>query len=243
MAQIRINKYLSMCGVSSRRGAEKLIAENRVTLNNTVLDKLGTLIDPETDEVKVDGVEVSLVEEKVYVALNKPRMTMTTLFDPFRRRTVLHHLKSLKHRVYPVGRLDYDAEGLLILTNDGDLAYRLAHPRYKVPKVYEVRVRGSFTKDDGDKIAKGIRLEDGAIGRGDVSILGFVGKTTRIRITLTEGRKREVKQLCKSVGHPVEHLKRVEFAGLTVRELRPGQWRMLNAREISRLKSMVKLTS
>jgi len=242
MSPIRINKYLSLCGVTSRRGAERLIKEQRVALNAETVTVLGTMIDPENDVVKVDGTEVKPVLRKVYLAMNKPRMTMTTLHDPFRRRTVLHHLKRLEHRVYPVGRLDYDVEGLLLLTNDGDLAFRLTHPRYKVTKVYEAMVQGKFSAE-GVKLSKaGIKLEDGAIGRAEVSILGFVRDQSRIRLVLTEGRKREVKQLCKKVGHPVERLCRVEFGDIQLKGLKSGQWRYLTSGEVTRLQERVGLT-
>ncbi|MBD3401704.1 pseudouridine synthase [candidate division GN15 bacterium] len=241
MSQIRINKYLSLSGVTSRRGAKSLIEQGRVSVNGKKIDAPGFIVDDEQDVVKVDGSEVSPVEEKIYVVLNKPRNVMTTLFDPFKRRTIKYYLKKLKHRVYPVGRLDFDTTGVLLLTNDGDLAYRLAHPRYKVPKVYQARVRGHFKQESAIQIDRGIKLEDGKVGKASVSILGFVRNTTRIRLTLTEGRKREVKQLCKRVGHPVEELERVEFAGITSKNLRAGQWRHLTQREISRLKAEVGL--
>lgn len=241
MSLTRINKFLSMCGVTSRRGAEALIAEQRVTINDQVVTVLGTMVNTETDVVKVDDRPVSVVEKLVYVALNKPRMTITTLDDPFRRRTILHYLKDLEQRVYPIGRLDYDAEGILLLTNDGDLAYRLAHPSYRVQKVYEVQVSGQFTKDKGDLIQAGIELDDGAVGRAEVAILGFVGNQSRLRLVLTEGRKREVKQLCRKVGHPVKRLRRVEFAGIEAKGLKPGKWRRLTTAEVQRLRRLVKL--
>ncbi|MDX9858327.1 MAG: pseudouridine synthase [candidate division Zixibacteria bacterium] len=241
MSQIRINKYLSLCGVTSRRGAVSLIEEGRVTVNNTVADRPGLIIDDETDVVKVDGADVSLVDKKVYVVLHKPRNVMTTLFDPFKRRTVNYYLKKLRERVYPVGRLDFDTTGVLLLTNDGDLAYRLAHPRYRVAKVYQARVKGHFKQEAAIQIDRGIVLDDGKVGKASVSILGFVRNTTRVRLTLTEGRKREVKQLCKKVGHPVEELERVEFAGITTKNLRAGQWRHLTPREVARLKALVGL--
>lgn len=235
---IRINKYLSMCGVTSRRGAEGLIAEGLVTLNDRTVEKVGIVIDETTDVVRVDGVEVRPVEQLVYVVLNKPPMVMTTLSDPFRRKTVLHFLKKLEHRVYPIGRLDFDTEGVLLLTNDGELAFRLAHPKFEVNKVYEALVDGEFNKIAADQIQKGIRLEDGAMGKARVDILGYVKKATRLRLTLNEGRKREVKQLCKAVGHPVLKLRRVEFAGITTRGMKTGEWRLLSTTEISRLKAM-----
>jgi len=239
---IRINKYLSMCGVTSRRGAETFIKQRRVTINDITLDKLGVIVDEASDTVKVDGVAVTPVSEIVYVVMNKPRMVMTTLHDPFKRPTVVQYLKELHNRVYPVGRLDYDSEGVLILTNDGDFAFRLAHPRYRVKKIYEARVKGHFQREQADRIMRGIRLDDGAIGRAEqVSILGFAGKMTRLRLILTEGRKREIKQLCKKVGYPVEHLVRVDFGGISLRSLRAGQWRHLTDREVQKLKSSVGL--
>ena len=238
---VRINKYLSMCGVTSRRGAEALIAEGLVTINDITIDKVGVMIDEENDVVKVEGMPVSPVTENVYVVFNKPTNVMTTLNDPFKRKTIVHFLKQLMHRVYPVGRLDYDTEGVLLLTNDGDLAFRLAHPRYQVPKVYEALVKGHFMRENAEKMQKGIKLEDGATGKARADVLGYVKNSTRVRLILTEGRKREVKQLCKAVGHPVEHLRRVEFAGVTARNLKIGDWRFLTSHEVSRLKALVGL--
>ena len=237
---IRINKFLSICGVTSRRGAEILINEKRVTINDITVEQLGTLVDPEKDTVKVDGSIVEPVDEKVYVILNKPKKVMTTLFDPFKRKTITSFLKDLPTRVYPIGRLDFDTEGVLLLTNDGEFAYQLTHPKYQVEKVYDAKVKGEFTKIAVEQIASGIKLEDGAIGRGDVKILGIMKNISRIRITLTEGRKREVKQLCKSVGHPVISLRRVEFGGITAKGLKLGKWRYLKPSEIDILQKAVK---
>lgn len=241
MSLIRINKYLSMCGVTSRRGADALIGDGRVTINDETLESKGAIVDTENDVVKVDGVEARPVEQSVYIVLNKPTEVMTTLYDPFKRRTVVDYLKTVKHRVYPVGRLDYDVEGVLLLTNDGDLAFRLAHPSYRITKVYEATVQGRFTHDNSERIRRGIKLNDGAIGRAKVSILSFTGQNTRLRLILTEGRKREVKQLCSKVGHPVIKLRRVEFAGIRLRNLRAGQFRNLTRSEVRGLRQMVGL--
>ena len=238
---MRINKFLSICGVTSRRGAEKMIEEGRVIVNGIAVDKPGAVIDEAQDVVKVDGTVVEPARRKVYVLLNKPEHVMTTLFDPFRRKTVRQLMKGLPDRVYPIGRLDYDTQGVLLLTNDGELAYRLAHPRYQVTRVYEAKVSGRFTSDDVVQIERGIRLNDGAIGHGQVAILGFSGSGTRIRIVMTEGRKREVKQLCRAVGHPVRHLRRVEFAGIRSDRLRLGAWRHLTDNEVQRVRSLVGL--
>jgi 23S rRNA pseudouridine2605 synthase len=218
-----------------------LVSEKRVTLNNTTVEKIGTIVDEASDVVKVDGTVVVPVEENLYIVMNKPRQVMTTLHDPFKRKTVRHYLKNLPHRVYPVGRLDYDTEGVLLLCNDGDLAFRLTHPKYQVEKIYKAIVIGHFKRAEGMKIKRGVRLEDGAIGRAQVDVLGYTRKSTRLRLTLTEGRKREVKQLCKAVGYPVRQLRRVEFGHITARGLQPGAWRHLTKAEISRLKSLVDL--
>lgn len=237
---VRISKFLSQCGVTSRRGAEVLIKDGRVTINNQIPEKVGTIIDESKDVVKVDGAVVSPVEEKVYIVLNKPKKTLTSLHDPFRRRTVMKFLRGLKHRVYPIGRLDFDTEGVLLLTNDGELAYRLAHPKYGVKKVYEALVAGEFKRESSMIISRGIKLEDGKTGKAVVDILGFTrNKMTRLRLTLSEGRKREVRQLCKAVGHPVKALRRVEFADITARNLNPGNWRKLTPGEINHLKEIV----
>ncbi len=153
----------------------------------------------------------------------------------------MKYLEPLGHRVYPVGRLDYDTQGVLIKTNDGDLAYRLAHPRYEVKKIYEARVLGSFSEEACAVIKKGVKLDDGYIGHASVDILQYGGHWSRIRVTMTEGRKREVKQLCKNVGYPVLRLTRVEFAGITVKGLALGKWRQLTGREIGRLMARVGL--
>ncbi|HDL02063.1 MAG TPA: rRNA pseudouridine synthase, partial [candidate division Zixibacteria bacterium] len=142
---VRINKYLSLCGVTSRRGADNLISEKRVTINDITVEQLGQSVDMENDIVKVDGTIVEVVEQKVYVLFNKPQNVMTTLHDPFRRKTVLDFLKDLPVRVYPVGRLDYDTEGVLLLTNDEDMAYQLTHPKFQIEKIYDVKVAGHFT--------------------------------------------------------------------------------------------------
>ena len=238
---IRINKFLSICGVTSRRGADSLIMQGKVTVNDIAVSEPGIMVDPKKDIVKVDGTVATPVDEKIYIILNKPQKVMTTLNDPFNRRTVLNYLKELKQRVYPVGRLDFDTRGLLMLTNDGELAFRLAHPSFVIEKVYEARVRGYFKNSSAEKISEGIELEDGHIGRGKVTVLKHENNESNIRIILTEGRKREVKQLCKIVGHPVLKLTRTKFAGLSLAGLASGQWRNLTEREIAKLKEMAGL--
>jgi 23S rRNA pseudouridine2605 synthase len=236
---MRINKYLSLCGVTSRRGAEVLIKKKRVTVNDLTVEKPGLVIDENTDHVKVDGTKVEPVEKKFYILLNKPRLVLTTLHDPFHRTTVAYYMKRGPARVYPVGRLDYDTEGALLMTNDGELAYRLAHPKFEVEKVYLAEIDGPVKTGELELLEKGIKLEDGHIGKAEAEILYASLKTSRIRLTLTEGHKREVKQLMKGIGHPVRRLKRISFAGLKVDNLNPGRWRHLNAAEVRRLRNLV----
>nr|MBN2276841.1 rRNA pseudouridine synthase [candidate division Zixibacteria bacterium] len=238
---IRINKFLSVCGITSRRGAEKLIDEGRVTVNDEKVDKQGAVIDEKKDIVKVDGNIIRPAGEKYYILLNKPKNVLTSLSDPFQRRTVAYFTKKVPSRVYPVGRLDFDTQGALLLTNDGDLAYRLAHPSYEINRIYRAVVMGAFTEADCRRVEQGIELEDGHIGRARVKILRASLKTSLVELTLHEGHKREVKQLLKGVGHQVRDLARTEFAGLTVTNLKAGRWRHLNKKEVRMLKAMVGL--
>ncbi len=237
---LRLNKFLSICGVTSRRGAEQLISQKKVAVNDIVVDKMGVIIDEQKDRVKVDGVVVEPVKKRLYILLNKPKQVLTTLHDPFRRKTIAYFVKSAPARVYPVGRLDYDTEGALLLTNDGELAYRLAHPKYQVKRVYQAIVSGVVTADHIEALKRGIRLDDGHLGRiVEAEILMSELKSSKVQLVLMEGHKREVKQLLKGVGHPVKALKRVEFAGLRIDDLKPGRWRFLTHVEIRRLKDMV----
>lgn len=238
---IRINKYLSICGVTSRRGAEKLIEEGKVTVNDNVVEGPGTIIDEEHDVVKVNGVVAEPVKKKYYILLNKPKNVLTALSDPFRRKTVAHFTRKVPGRVYPVGRLDYDTEGALLLTNDGDLAYRLAHPKYMIDRIYHAVVEGAFSSEDTKQIEKGIKLEDGHTAQAQIKILNVGINTSKLEVTLREGHKREVKQLMKAVGHPVKQLKRTEFAGLRVDDLRRGRWRFITHLEVRHLKELVDL--
>jgi len=210
---------------------------------NDLVAEIGAVITEATDVVKVDGSIVTPVRDRLYVLLNKPRNVMTTLHDPFKRRTVVHLLKDVPKRVFPVGRLDYSTEGVLLLTNDGDLAYRLSHPSYQVPKVYQATVEGCFSTEKGELLAAGIKLEDGVVGHARIDYIQQGPKTSVVRMTLFEGRKREVRQLCQAVGHPVRRLSRLKFATLTDKGLKRGQWRYLTPDELRDLKKLVGLST
>ncbi len=236
---MRLQRYLALCGVASRRASEKLIREGRVTVNG-VVPAIGCEIEPDADDVRVNEKPIRR-QRPAYILLNKPEGTVTTAQDTHGRKTVMDHLSSVRTRVYPVGRLDFDVSGVLLLTNDGELAQRLTHPRYGVPKSYIVTVKGHVTQETLDKLASGVSLSDSRTAPADVAILSRQKDKTRVRLTLREGRKHEVKRMCAAVGHDVTKLRRVQFAGIEVGRLKPGEWRWLRAEEVARLRRLVRL--
>jgi 23S rRNA pseudouridine2605 synthase len=239
---MRLQKYLAQSGLASRRQSEALIAEGRVTVNGEVA-VLGQVVNPEVDVVCVDGTPVQApAREHVYVVLNKPAGVLTTAKDTHGRPTVFDCLKGLDVRVFPVGRLDQDAEGVLLLTNDGDLAHRLMHPRYEVAKTYLVWVRGAVTPDTLRRLERGLMLEDGFCKPDRVQLMNAGLHLSLLRLTLHEGRKREIKRLCRAVGHPVQRLCRVRFANIDARGLAPGRWRFLTPAEVANLRRLTTLT-
>jgi len=237
---MRLQRYLAACGVASRRASENLIRQGRVTVNGTVAS-IGCDIDPERDAVCVNGEPVRR-EKPVYILFNKPGGVVTTVQDTHGRKTVMDYLGRLDARVFPVGRLDLDVGGVLLLTNDGELAQRLAHPRYEIPKTYVATVKGRVENETLRKLEAGVRLADGPAAPVRAEVLSHKKGTSRLRLTLREGRKREVKRLCFEVGHEVVRLRRVQFAGLDAGTLRPGQWRWLRREEVDRLRRLVKLS-
>jgi pseudouridine synthase len=238
----RLHKFLSECGVASRRASERLITEGRVTVNGVVA-QIGQSVDPAKDRVKVDGKPVKPADTLVYVLLNKPKGTVTSAKDTRNRRTVVDCVKDLKTRVFPVGRLDIDVEGAVLLTNDGELAYRLMHPSHGAPKVYQAWVAGKMTPETAQRIEGGVMLEDGMSAPAKAEILHTTQTSTLVQLTLYEGRNHEVKRLCMAVGHPVKHLKRVAVGNIRIRGLNPGQWRHLTDREVKSLKELVGLAT
>jgi len=238
---IRINKYLAQCGVASRRTADTIVSEGRVSVNGRVIDAPGYMVDETSDEVKVDGVLVRPAGEYTYIVLNKPAGYVTSLSDPHHERTVIDLIRDAGARVYPVGRLDLDTEGVLLLTSDGEFAHRLTHPRFGVNKTYRARVKGQLSRHELDLLEKGIMLPDGGLGRAKAHVESVGAEHSDLILEMSEGRKREVKHLCRAVGHPVISLVRISFAGIECGRLKKGEWRHLNAAEISRLKKMVGL--
>ena len=226
---MRLNAYLARAGVTSRRRADDLIKAGRVAVNGEP-GQLNTFVS-RGDSVAVDG-EIVTVQRLAYVLLHKPVGTVTTARDPQGRPTVVE-LVDLPERVVPVGRLDADTTGALLLTNDGPLAHRLAHPRYGVEKVYEAEVEGEPGPDALELLAEGVELDDGPTAPARARLLG----PSRIELTLHEGRKHQVKRMCAAVGHPVKRLHRSRYAGLMLEGLEPGRWRELEPFEVERLRS------
>ncbi len=236
----RLQKVLADAGIASRRKCEELIRQGRVRVNGRVIQEMGFCLDPEKDVVEFDGRKLPSKRRKVYYILYKPAGYLTTVRDQRGRRTVMELLAGVKERIYPVGRLDLDTEGLLLLTNDGQLANGLMHPRSGVDKVYQVTVKGIPCEDDLKKLREGILLEDGWTSPAGAEIKSRTGEDSAVLlITLHEGRKRQIKRMCAAIGHPVIHLKRVALGFLTLDGLEKGQYRSLSPGEVEQLKSMV----
>lgn len=230
----RLQKILSQAGVASRRAAEKLIAEGRVTVNGTTVREMGVKADPGVDDIRVDGRRVKGAERHRYILLYKPAGYVTTRSDPQRRPTVIDLLRGVREYVYPVGRLDYDTEGLLLLTNDGDLAAKLTHPRHEVPRTYEARVAGVPDEAALERLRTGIPLDGKRTLPAQVKLLG--GRTDGVvLITIREGRNRQVRRMLEAVGHPVKALTRIRFGPIADPRLKPGQWRELTTAELASL--------
>lgn len=236
---IRLNRYISNAGVCSRRKADELIESGVVTVNGEVVTALGTKVDPATDEIRYNGERLKR-EKMVYVLLNKPKDFITTTDDPQERKTVMHLVaKATQERIYPVGRLDRNTTGLLLLTNDGSLAEKLSHPRNNISKIYHVELDKNLTQGDFNKIQFGIELEDGFIKPDDISYVQG-GSKNEIGIQIHSGKNRVVRRIFESLGYEVFKLDRVVYANLTKKDLPRGRWRYLEERELVQLKHFIK---
>lgn len=233
---MRINKFLSGCGIDSRRKCEKLIVDGRVRVNGKIVSELATDI-KDGDRVEVDGKSVAVTHKKVYIMLNKPKGCVSTVSDEKGRKTVID-LINIKERIFPVGRLDYDTEGLLLLTNDGDLANKITHPRNAVKKVYSVRVEGEPTAAELKRLRAGIEYNGVKYGGSEIKNLGTENNETKLEISITEGKNHEIKNMIESLGRRVLFLKRSAIGNIRLGGLSRGEWRYLNAREIEYLKSL-----
>lgn len=230
---IRLQKVIADCGITSRRKAEGYILDGRVTVNGRTVTELGTKVTPHVDTIQVDGNTLELAAvDKVYIVMNKPRAYMTTLSDPEGRPTVMELIFGVKQRIFPVGRLDYLSEGLLILTNDGDLANMIMHPKYEVEKVYEVKVFGHVNEGILAKIKRGVMTEDGLMKPKSVRVIEQLPNKTWLEFRLNEGKNREIRKICDAVDLTVDKLRRVAVEGLNIQSLPVGQYMFTTRKEL-----------
>lgn len=236
---MRLQKYMAMCGVAARRKCEEIIASGRVTVNGQVITQLGTQVE-EGDVVALDGVTLAPEARKRYILYHKPAGEVTTVSDDKGRETVMDRFADIPERLYPVGRLDYDSEGLLLLTNDGEMAQRLTHPSCEVDKVYLARVSGNPSNEALDRLRRGVFMEgdERRTYPAQVRVVRDESLFTDVLVTIHEGRNRQVRRMFESVGHQVLLLRRVRFGPLELGALRRGEWRELTAQEIAQLKAL-----
>ena len=242
--KIRLQKVIADAGLASRREAERWITEGRVKVNGNVITKLGTSVDPLSDKVRAHGKLLPRLQERVFIILNKPANFLTTMRDEERgRRTVMDLIKNLSSRVFPVGRLDYNTQGALLLTSDGSLSKKLLDPKYKVPRIYLVKVRGVPDEKTLRRLSRGVRLDNQPTTPLEVEVDRVSGKNCFLKIKMYEGKNRHVKRICEIVGHSVIRLKRTHFGNLNLTALPLGAYRFLSPREIRSLESLVKKES
>ena len=238
----RLQVVLARAGVASRRQAERLIRDGRVKVNGQVVRKPGTQVVWGQDAIRVRNRLISRLEPKVTIVLNKPKRVMTTSHDPMGRRTTAELVKKIKARIFPVGRLDYDTEGLLILTNNGELAQHLEHPRYGIPKTYQAKVKGVPAADALQRLRSGITLDGRRTRPAQVKKIGTTGKNTWLEITIKEGRNRQIRRMCWAVGHPVLKLKRICYGPIRLGNMKPGFYRDLTPAEVKKLQKYFNLS-
>jgi pseudouridine synthase len=237
----RLNKIIAMAGIASRRRADELISSGLVAVNGRVERGLGSKAVWGVDSITVDGQAIPDPPKKIYLLLNKPFGYVSTLRDPEGRPIVRDLIRDIKERVYPVGRLDFDSQGLLILTNDGQLSHRLMHPRYHIPRTYKVTVEGSISNESVERVTKGINLDDGPTSRAHVMVIQREQERSVVRITIFEGRSREVRRMFEAVGYKALKLTRIGYGSLHLGDLKVGKYRHLKVSEVKTLRSSVGL--
>jgi len=237
---VRLQKVIAASGLSSRREAEDLIRQGRVTVNGRVVRTLGTCIHPTRDHVKVNGRHLETGQPEAFVLLNKPPGCVTTMKDPFGRKTIADLLERIKVRVFPVGRLDYDAEGLLLLTNNGEVAQACLHPRYHVPKTYLIKVSGVFTDQEINVLKDGVELDDGRTSPADVKKSGKAKSNSWLEVTIYEGKKHQIKRMVEACGHLVLRIKRIRFGPIHLGDLPVGSCRYASDVEANALRRILR---
>jgi len=238
MKKMRLQKYMAKSGVASRRKSEEIILAARVKVNDIVVKELGTKVDPKRDIIKVDGKTIRLEEKKVYIMLNKPKGYVTTLKDEHGEKIVLDLIQGIEERIFPIGRLDKDTTGLLLMTNDGDLAHKLTHPSNEVPKKYIALVEGVPNSKKLNRFRKGLRIDGRITSKAYIRILRKQKDSSVLEISIHEGRNRQVRKMCEYIRHPVIELKRIGIGDLRLGDLQLGEWRYLTEKEIRYLKEL-----
>ena len=233
--EMRLQKFIALCGIASRRAAEDMIINGRISVNGAIIRELGSKVNPDTDIVSIDGKTITAPEPKVYLILNKPKGYVTTLKDNFNRHTVLELIPPDLGRLYPVGRLDYDTEGLLLMTNDGDLTYRLTHPSHEISKTYLAVVSGIPSEDALSALRRGVVIDGRKTHPAQVILKKKNEKNALLQITIHEGRNRQVRKMCEAVGHAVLKLRRVAEGPLRLGDLPIGSFRHLTEAEVANL--------
>lgn len=231
----RLQKVIATAGITSRRHAEELITQGRVSVNGVVVTKLGEKADAAKDVIRIDGNIISVEKTKYYIALHKPAGFVTTLHDPQARPTVVDLLRDVPERVYPVGRLDYDSRGLLLLTNDGDFAQQIQHPRFQKPKIYKVKIQGRLSREELKQLSKGIKVDDDFFKPENLRVEKFNDKSCWLSLTLREGKNRIIRRGFEKIGYRVAHLVRESIGDLKLGTLKEGEWRHLTTKEVHQL--------
>lgn len=237
---MRINKYIALCGVASRRKAEQIILSGRVKVNEEVISELSYKIDEQNDIVKVDDKIIKQEQNLIYILLNKPEGYITTVKDQFNRDSVLDLVSDIKQRVYPIGRLDYETSGLLLLTNDGDLTYRLTHPKHEIDKTYIAKVKGSLTNAQIQNFKRGLKIENYTTAPAKLKVLKYDKSKdiSILEIKIHEGKNRQVRKMCKAINHPVLKLKRSAMGEIKIGDCPIGKYRHLTENEVKYLKNL-----
>ena len=228
---------MAKCGVASRRKSEELILQGNVKVNDEVIKELGHKIEPKKDIVLVNNTQIKLEDKKIYIMLNKPTGYITSVKDQFNRPTVLTLIKDIEERIYPIGRLDYDTSGLIILTNDGNITYKLTHPKHEVIKTYIAKVKGIPGDSSLEKFRNGLEIDGYKTSKAEIEILRKFNNSSLLEIKIHEGRNRQVRKMCDKIGHPVINLKRVSMGNLNLGDLGEGKWRFLKENEVEYLKN------
>lgn len=234
MEEMRLQKYLAQCGAASRRKAEQLIKQGRVLLNGAIVTDMGIKVS-ENDRVELDGKKLFIEEQKVYILLNKPVGYVTTSKDQFARKTVLDLIQGIPQRIYPVGRLDYDTSGLLLLTNDGDFTFRLTHPKHEIKKVYIAKIEGVPDKNEIKDFETGLMIDGHKTSPAKLKILKKSTNSSIVRIVIHEGKNRQVRKMCEAIGHPVAELKRESIGSISLGDLKTGEWKYLSVDDVKRV--------